>query len=200
MEFDAVLFDIGGVLEVVESMDFSSKYEDLLGLPAGTIAGHTADLWPAGALGLRTEDEIRREMSSRVNLSAAVVEEIFEDMWAQYLGTADIELTNYLAGLRPRLRTGLLSNSFVGAREREETAYGFSGLVDDIVYSHEVGIAKPDQEIYALACRRLDVDPTRTVFVDDAQIAVDGAAAVGMTTILHDDTHSTIAQLDTLLT
>ena len=46
-------------------------------LPAGTIAGHTADLWPAGALGLRTEDEIRREMSSRVNLSAAVVEEIF---------------------------------------------------------------------------------------------------------------------------
>ena len=77
MEFDAVLFDIGGVLEVVEGMDFSSKYEDLLGLPAGTIAGHTADLWPAGALGLRTEDEIRREMSSRVNLSAAVVEEIF---------------------------------------------------------------------------------------------------------------------------
>ncbi|WP_257233713.1 hypothetical protein [Rhodococcus qingshengii] len=34
MEFDAVLFDIGGVLEVVESMDFSSKYEDLLGLPS----------------------------------------------------------------------------------------------------------------------------------------------------------------------
>lgn len=64
MGFDAVLFDIGGVLEVVEGMDFSSKYEDLLGLPVGTIAIHTADLWPAGALGLRTEDEIRREMSS----------------------------------------------------------------------------------------------------------------------------------------
>ncbi len=200
MGFDAVLFDIGGVLEVVEGMDFSSKYEDLLGLPVGTIAIHTADLWPAGALGLRTEDEIRREMSLRINLSSVVVEEIFEDMWAQYLGTADIELTDYLAGLRPRLRTGLLSNSFVGAREREETAYGFSSLVDDIVYSHEVGIAKPDPEIYMLACRRLDVDPTRTVFVDDAQIAVDGAAAVGMKTVLHHNTRSTIAELDTLLT
>lgn len=51
-----------------------------------------------------------------------------------------------------------------------------------------------------LACRRLDVDPTRTAFVDDAQIAVDGAAAVRMTTVLHHDTRSTIAQLDTLLT
>ncbi|WP_238587945.1 hypothetical protein [Rhodococcus sp. 311R] len=45
------------------------------------------------------------------------------------------------------------------------------------------------------ACRRLDVDPTRTVFVDDAQIAVDGAAAVRMTTVLHHDTRSTIARV-----
>lgn len=195
-----MLFDIGGVLEVVEGMDFSTKHEKLLGLAPGTIAVHTVDLWPAGALGLRTEDEIRREMSIRINLSVAVVNEIFEDMRAQYLGTAEIELTDYLAGLRPRLRTGLLSNSFVGAREREETAYGFSDLVDDIVYSHEVGIAKPDPEIYKLACRRLDVDPLRALFVDDAQIAVDGAAAVGMTTVLHHDTCSTIAHLDTLLT
>lgn len=99
-----------------------------------------------------------------------------------------------------RVRSRSPRSTRPSAREREEIAYGFSGLVDDIVYSHEVGIAKPDPEIYALACRRLAVDPTRTVFVDDAQIAVDGAAAVGMTTVLHHDTHSTIAQLDTLLT
>ncbi len=56
------------------------------------------------------------------------------------------------------------------------------------VYSHAVGMAKSDPEIDMVACRRLDVDPTRTIFVDDAQIAVDGAAAVGMTTVLHHDT------------
>jgi len=35
------------------------------------------------------------------------------------------ELTDFLASLRPRFRTGLLSNSFVGAREAGMAAVGF---------------------------------------------------------------------------
>jgi putative hydrolase of the HAD superfamily len=45
-----------------------------------------------------------------------------------------------------------LSNSFVGAREREQAAYGFEDLVDEIVHTHEVGMSKPDPQIYALVC------------------------------------------------
>lgn len=56
---------------------------------------------------------------------------MFGDMWDEYLGTANTELTDYLAGLRPRYRTALLSNSFVGAREREEARYGFDELTEN---------------------------------------------------------------------
>ena len=64
-----------------------------------------------------------------------------------------------------------MSNSFVGAREREQAAYAFEDLVDEIVYSHEAGMSKPDPRIYALICARLDVRAQETVFLDDADQA-----------------------------
>lgn len=92
------------------------------------------------------------------------------EMWEQYLGVANSELIEYARGLRPRYRTGILSNSFVEAREREQDAYGFEDLVDEIVYSHEVGMCKPDPRIYELTCMRLGVGPEEMVFLDDVVI------------------------------
>jgi FMN phosphatase YigB (HAD superfamily) len=68
-----------------------------------------------------------------------------------------------------------VSNSFVGAREREQTAYGFEDLVDEIVCSHEAGMSKPDPDIYALVCARLNVRPEEMVFLDDVDMYVAGA-------------------------
>jgi hypothetical protein len=53
-----------------------------------------------------------------------------------------------------------VSNSFVGARDREQ-AYGFEGLVNEIIYSHETGLLKPDPRIFAMICERLEVVPRR---------------------------------------
>jgi HAD superfamily hydrolase (TIGR01509 family) len=68
---------------------------------------------------------------------------------------------------RPRYRTGILSNSLVGARVREHFANGFQDICDVLVYSHEEGMAKPDSRVYQLICERLGVAPRETVFVDD---------------------------------
>src|SRR5258708_8888009 len=80
-------------------------------------------------------------------------------MWQVYLDVANTELIEWARTLRPAYRTGILSNSFVGAREREHAAYGYGDLVDDLVYSHEVGMVKPGPRIYALPCSRLGVSP-----------------------------------------
>jgi putative hydrolase of the HAD superfamily len=93
----------------------------------------------------------------------------------------------------------LLSNSFVGARGREQRRYRFRELVDLIVYSHEVGLSKPDPRIYRLTCRRLGVRPAEAVFLDDAEPAVDGARAVGMQAVLFEDNAQAIAEIEALL-
>jgi epoxide hydrolase-like predicted phosphatase len=191
----AVIFDIGGVLQNVRPMDFFHAWDLRLGLDDGQVGQRTADLWLAGNLGSIDERQLREGLAQRLMITKPTVDELLEDMWRQYLGSANQAMVDCLHGLRPRFRTGLLSNSFIGAREREERAYGYSGLVDDIVYSHEVGLEKPDPRIYEIACQRLEVEPTDVVFVDDAQMAVDGAKAVGMVGILHQDNAATTTKL-----
>jgi putative hydrolase of the HAD superfamily len=121
------------------------------------------------------------------------------DMWREYLGTANTELIEYARGLRPRYRTGILSNSFVGAREREQAAYGFEDLVDEIVYSHEAGISKPDPRIYALVCSRLNVRHDETVFLDDTGMCVAGAREAGIHAVHYRDNAQAIAEIEKLL-
>jgi putative hydrolase of the HAD superfamily len=122
------------------------------------------------------------------------------DLWREYLGTANAEMIEYARQLRPRYRTGILSNSFVGAREREQTAYGFEDLVDEIVYSHEAGMGKPDPRIYALACARLDVQPREMVFLDDADRCVAGAREAGIHAVRYRDNAQAITEIEDLLT
>lgn len=64
--------------------------------------------------------------------------------------------------------------------------------------SGEVGLHKPQPEIYRLACERLGIEPAEAVFVDDLRENVEGAEAVGMTGVLHRDTAATLARLDEL--
>ncbi len=55
------------------------------------------------------------------------------------------------------------------------------GTVDVEVFSSEVGLRKPDAEIYLLAAERLGVDPTGCLYVGDGSYReLTGAAEVGM--------------------
>ncbi len=121
------------------------------------------------------------------------------DMWAEYLGTLNAELAAYFASLRPARRTGIISNSFVGAREREQERYGFEQMTNVIIYSHEVGLCKPDRRIYELACDRLRVLPEEMIFLDDAEPNVEAADALGINAILFTSTSQAIADIDSLL-
>ncbi|WP_458686555.1 HAD family hydrolase [Nocardia tengchongensis] len=195
----AIIFDIGGVLEITSDMTFIGDWLGRLRLTLDDVGPELMEIWAAGELGTATESQVREAIRIGLSVDHQVADAVIADMWEQYLGIANTELIDYVARLRPRFRTGLLSNSFVGARDRESAAYGFESLVDDIVYSHEVGIAKPDPQIYLLACRRLGVEPSEAVFVDDAEMAVTGAESVGITAILHESNAKTISTLDALL-
>lgn len=94
---------------------------------------------------------------------------------------------------------GILSNSFVGAREREQAAYGFEDLVDEIIYSHECGMSKPDPGIYALACERLGVEPAQMVFLDDSEPCVEGARRAGIHAVLYQDNGQAVSDIEDLL-
>jgi putative hydrolase of the HAD superfamily len=199
MAIQAVVFDIGGVLEITPRLGVDEIWEARLGLAPGELNERMADTWHGGGIGTVSEREVDRALTERLGLRAQQLAEFKHDLWREYLGSADAELIDYARRLRPRYRTGIVSNSFVGAREREQAAYGFEDLVDEIVYSHECGMSKPDPAIYALACERLGVEPARMVFLDDFEPYVAGARQAGIHAVLYRDSAQAISNIRELL-
>ena len=199
MSIQAVVFDIGGVLEITASLVVGESWEARLGLRPGEMDERMGDVWEADGIGKVTEADVNQALKERLGLDERQVEEFNGWLWREYLGTANTELIEYARGLRLRYRTGILSNSFVGAREREQAAYGFVDLVDEIVYSHECGLSKPDPAIYALACERLRVAPAQMVFVDDYGPCVEGARLAGIHAVLFQDNAQAIKDIEALL-
>jgi epoxide hydrolase-like predicted phosphatase len=195
----AVVFDIGGVLEWTPPTGHVERWEASLDLAPGELNRTMEDVWHAGRIGGISEGEVEAAVAERLNLSPADVTAFMSGFWDEYLGTPNTELIEYFGGLRTRCRTGILSNSFVGAREREQERYGFEDLTEVIVYSHEVGLAKPDPAVYRVVCQRLEVAPEEAVFLDDREGAVEGAATVGMAAVLFRANAQAIADIEKLL-
>lgn len=201
MAVRAVVFDVGGVLEIVGPAEWLSTWADRLGRPRDEVeaAFERVDAQGLAATGRMDEGALRHGCARELALPSGLVERFMTDLWDWYCGTPDEQLMRYLRDLRPRVLTGILSNSVDGARREEQRRYGLPELVDVLVYSHEVGVAKPDPAVYLLTCERLGVEPAEAVLVDDLVVNVRGAQAVGMQAVLHEDTASTLTRLDGLL-
>src|SRR5690606_12702100 len=144
------------------------------------------------------ERQVPEEAGLRLGPSVAGVGALMAGLWAEELGAAHeapIAQVRGRGALRGRCRLGILSNSFVGARERESGRYAFDELVERIVYSHEIGVEKPDPEAFGAVCESLGVRPESCLFVDDAEPNVLAARAVGMQAHLFEDNARTIARI-----
>ncbi|MEZ4317110.1 MAG: HAD family phosphatase [Myxococcota bacterium] len=195
----AVLFDIGGVLEHTPDLGVRATWEARLGLDPGALDPVLQPVWAAGSVGRISEAAVHAELGARLGLDPDGVQAFMADVWREYLGTPNLTLLAYVRSLRARVRTGIVSNSFVGAREREEGHLGLSGLGEVVVYSHEVGLWKPDPAIYTYALDQLGLPASRVAFVDDLPENVEAAEQLGMTGVLHWDDDETIAAVERFL-
>lgn len=202
MTIRAAGFDIGDVLERVGPPDrMTERWRERLGMTEQEYAAALDRVDPRQAAGIGglTEAEFTRRYAAELGLSEAQTAEFMADMWDWYCGELDAELVAYVASLRPRVRTGILSNSADGARREEQARYGFEQLVDVIVYSHEAGVAKPDPRAFRRLCDALAVAPGELLFVDDVPGHIEAAGALGIHGILHVSTTETIAAVAALV-
>jgi putative hydrolase of the HAD superfamily len=95
---------------------------------------------------------------------------------------------------RAGFATALLSNSWGNDYPRDE----WDVMFDVVVISGEVGMRKPEHEIFTLTADKLGVPPAQCVFVDDLLPNITAAAEVGMTGVHHISQHQTVEELETL--
>lgn len=214
MPIRAVVFDIGGILEIVpEGGDptqqfpaLIARWEARLHLPSGElraqIRGVSEQLASQGkdmGLGTCSEEEWQAELQHATGMSQEHLAMFLREYWDVYLGHPNEELMRFFSSLRPRYQTALLSNSGSGARREEQARYHFNEMTDRIIYSHEEGVAKPDRRIFALTCERLGVPPEAILFLDDVAANVAAAQAFGMHAILFQNNDQAIADINACL-
>ena len=193
----ALIVDYGGVL-TTNIWDAFGSFCEREGLEQDTVLqlfrGDSEAL--AVLRGLETgqlpDEEFERRFGALVGVAdhTGLIGRMFADLRPEEMMIAALRRAHE-AGIR----TGLITNSWgLGIYERAPT-----DLFDAAVISGEVGMHKPQADIYLLACERLGIEPAEAVFVDDLRENCEGAEAVGMTAILHRDPAKTIGRLEDLL-
>jgi putative hydrolase of the HAD superfamily len=141
-----------------------------------------------------------------------LTEEEFSERFGPMLGVSETEglVDRLFAGMGPDepmieavkiakrsgVKTGLISNSWGHGRYDRDA---FPEMFDGVVISGEVGLHKPEPEIFHLGAEKVGLSPDDCVFVDDLKENCAGAEAVGMTAILHRGADTTLPELERLL-
>lgn len=177
----AVLWDMGGVL--LRNM-----------IPEPRI--HLAELYGMSEAQLE-ELVFRNPVSKKATIGEVGVEEVWEyvrealqldpQKLAEFEVTfwssdrVDEELIDFIQSLRQNYKIGLLSNAFIDARPSLSKRFpGLLNVFDEVVFSYEVKIAKPDPRIYSLMLDKLGLEPENAIFVDDFRENVEAAHALGI--------------------
>lgn len=87
------------------------------------------------------------------------------------------------AGHDVTMLTNFAADTFAEARTR----YPFLQRPRGVTVSGEVGMIKPDRDIYDHHVATFGLDPSATIFIDDSPQNVDGAKAVGWQAVLFRD-------------
>jgi len=184
-EVRAVLFDFGGVIWNMR-WDVSAELERAHRLPRGSLFAtlYGSDTWRAVERGRGNRETWLVEAHGALERLAERPLPELHAAWRAAQGPIAPTL-ELIRALRPAYRLGVLSNADVTLRARLDEGLGIAKCFDDIVCSAEVGVAKPDAEIYALACRRLGLAAEACVFVDDHEPNVRAAAALGLRAVHH---------------
>jgi epoxide hydrolase-like predicted phosphatase len=176
----AIIFDVGGVL--IQTVDRSAlcRWEARLGLREGALTREifqSPASWRA-SIGLATGADVWMELACLYRLHANEVQELAQDVFTAE--AVDEEMAAFVASLRPRYKTTLLSNAWPEARVSLEKRRGLGALTDALILSCEERLMKPDMRLYHLAAARLGVAPEETLFVDDRLDNVEGAHDAGL--------------------
>lgn len=148
-------------LRFIEDADFFGWHEGLDGgRPFDEAAAELSEKFPAYAALIQAwGDRFGETITDPVEGVHAIVEEL------DARGVPLFAITNFSADFwRPFI-------------ERERA---FFSRFQDVVVSGEVKLLKPDPAIYYLALHRFGLKPREALFVDDRQINVEAAEAVGM--------------------
>jgi len=189
----AVVFDFGMVLTGQPDQAAYNAMVRITGLPVERFEQHYWQDRQAYDEGKLTGNAFWQKFvrDAGLSLNEATVEELNE-LDARHWTTQNPAMLAWQLALKQRgLLTGILSNMGDKVCESIEREFDWLHRFDALVWSYQLGIAKPAPAIYLHILHKLNVRPEETLFLDDKLENIQAALALGINSIQF----STVAQL-----
>jgi putative hydrolase of the HAD superfamily len=175
----AVFFDIGNVLLRFSRKRILRKFAWAVGHHPVKVARH---VWQGNII-----DKVERGQATGQDIYGIFIKDLgykgtyssFKTLWCDHF-TLDRGSFAILKRLSKRMPTYLLSNTNALHFEYIRDNYAFPGVVKDAILSHELGLRKPQPEIYRAALKMSGTKSAETVFIDDLEENCAGARKVGL--------------------
>lgn len=182
MTLRAVIFDYGRVLTGPPDPAAYAELLRISGLPADRLDHFywkDRQAYDEGKLtGSGFWQKITRDAGLR--LSATAIDEL--NLWDTRMWTrGDPAMLAWQQAIKQRgLLTAIVSNMGDSVHEHMVRELDWLARFDVLVWSYQLGVAKPAPAIYRYALERLATRPEETLFIDDKAENVDAANAIGM--------------------
>jgi putative hydrolase of the HAD superfamily len=186
MEYKAVIFDLGGV---IINIDYEATIEAFDTLGHGDFqtvysqaqqSGLFDELEKGKISGQRFINELLPHLKVGTSPNKVVA------AWNTMIGTVPKERIELLQKVREKYPVYLLSNTnelHLHAVLRSWNATSnlpMSAFFDHIYLSHEIGMRKPNVEIFEFVCQDHQLNPAETLFIDDSIQHIEGARLAGL--------------------
>jgi HAD superfamily hydrolase (TIGR01509 family) len=198
MTLRAIFFDIGGVILRTEYQAPRERLAERLNMTYEDINKivFESDTARKASLGEMSVKEHWLAVMRRLRLPASEAEIIRAEFFAG--DVIDRDLLSFIRSLRPRCRTGVISNAWGDMREYIARNQ-FDDAFDWVVISAEIGRMKPQPEIYRLALKQAEVEANEAAFIDDTPKNIEAANALGIHGIVFRDAAQVKENLKALL-
>ena len=186
MGLRAIVFDYGMVPTEKQEPQAHAALLRLTGLPPGRFELlYWADrhAYDEGKLtGLAFWQKLLRDAG--IAEKEELVQEL--NLWdARMWTTQNSAMLAWQLALKQRgIKTAILSNMGDNVLANMERTFDWLPRFDVLVWSYQLGMAKPDPAIYLHTLRELGVEPGEALFLDDKLVNIEAARALGMRGIL----------------
>lgn len=190
-----ILFDIGNVLVRYDHQRTMTALADLYHADPVQLSTFYNQIGRQFGVGEITPTQVVDMLNSRFNTSHSLEE--FTKAFCAGLMRDDAALAYAVAlQVEDELAVGAISNTnAVHVAWLDDRAPELNEF-ELVIMSNEVGLRKPDPEIYELAMEILNASPAQILYVDDLAENVEAARQLGMSAILHHDWAKTRALID----
>lgn len=169
-----ILLDMGGV---IMNLDVQKTIDEFKKLGIDSFVNETGHNYTNGFFyglekGEFTESQFLKELSS--NTSKKVSSQEIVDAWNSMLLGMPKDRIDFILELKKNYKVYLLSNTNCIHQKKfkedfkKDFGYEYDTLYEKAYYSHEVGMRKPDEDIYRFVINDAKIKADETIFADDS--------------------------------